>query len=46
MAELLRIFGPATTTRDALAPALRLASRWCAEQGLIPRPLELEAIWA
>jgi 4,5-dihydroxyphthalate decarboxylase len=46
MAELLRIFGPATTTRDALAPALTLASRWCAEQGLIPRPLELEAIWS
>lgn len=46
MAELLRIFGPAATTRQALAPAIELASRWCASQGLIPRPLTLDEAWA
>jgi 4,5-dihydroxyphthalate decarboxylase len=46
VAELLRIFGSATTTHEALAPALMLASRWCAEQGLIARPLDLAAIWS
>ncbi len=46
VAELLRMFGGATTTRDALAPALTLASLWCAEQGLIARPIGLDAIWS
>jgi 4,5-dihydroxyphthalate decarboxylase len=45
LAELLRVFGTATTTREALAPAIDLASRWCAAQGLIPRPLTLEEAW-
>ena len=45
VAELLRIFGAATTTREALAPVIDLASRWCAAQGLIPRPLTLEEAW-
>jgi 4,5-dihydroxyphthalate decarboxylase len=45
LAELLRMFGTATTTHDALAPAIDLASRWCAAQGLIPRPLTLEEAW-
>ncbi len=45
VAELLGMFGDATTTRDALAPALALASRWCAAQGLIPRPLTLQEAW-
>jgi 4,5-dihydroxyphthalate decarboxylase len=44
--ELLRLLGPAATSREALAPALTLADRWCAEQGLIPRPLGLDAIWS
>ncbi|WP_027284213.1 ABC transporter substrate-binding protein [Rubritepida flocculans] len=38
--------GAEVTTRAALAPALALASAWCAAQGLIPRPLGLEEIWA
>lgn len=46
IAELLRTFGPATTTRAALAPAIDLASRWCAAQGLIPRALTPEEAWA
>jgi 4,5-dihydroxyphthalate decarboxylase len=46
MTELLRLFGPATTTREALAPALDLASAWCAAQGLIPRPLTQAEAWA
>ena len=46
VAELLRIFGPATTTREALAPAIALANRWCAAQGLIARPLTPEEVWS
>jgi 4,5-dihydroxyphthalate decarboxylase len=46
VAELLRMFGGATTTRGALAPALDLASRWCAAQGLIPRPLTPDEAWS
>ena len=46
VAELLRLFGAATTTRESLAPAIDLASRWCAAQGLTPRPLTLEEAWA
>ena len=46
VSELLRMFGSATTTREALAPALTLGSRWCAEQRLIPRPIELDALWS
>lgn len=44
--ELLRLFGGAATTREALAPAITLASRWCVAQGLIPRPLGDEEVWA
>ena len=46
MAELLRIFGGATTTREALAPAIALANRWCAAQGLIARPLTPKEVWS
>lgn len=46
VSDLLRMFGDATKTREALAPALTLASRWCAEQGLIPHPLGLDSIWS
>jgi 4,5-dihydroxyphthalate decarboxylase len=47
--EILRQFGAAGTicrTRAALNPALELASRWCADQGLMARPLSLDEIWA
>ncbi len=46
VAELLRVFGTVTTTREALDPALALAGRWCADQGLIARPLTAEEIWS
>ncbi|WP_198375051.1 ABC transporter substrate-binding protein [Neoroseomonas rubea] len=46
VAGLLGMFGSATTTRDALTPAIALASRWCAAQGLLARPLEAAAIWS
>jgi len=45
-AELLRIFGAVATTREALDPAIALAGRWCAAQGLIARPLTAEEVWA
>lgn len=44
--DMLGIFGSATTTRDALAPAIALAGRFCAEQGLIARPLTAAEVWA
>jgi 4,5-dihydroxyphthalate decarboxylase len=31
--------------RDALAAPIALAIRYCAEQGLLPRPLTLDAVW-
>jgi 4,5-dihydroxyphthalate decarboxylase len=37
--------GAPPLTRAALAPALRLASAWCAAQGLTPRVLDLAEIW-
>jgi 4,5-dihydroxyphthalate decarboxylase len=43
--DLLRRAGAEVTTRAALAPALALASRFCAEQGLTPRGLSLDEIW-
>ncbi len=46
VAELLRLFGGAATTREALAPAIALANRWCVAQGLLPRPLSAEEVWA
>jgi 4,5-dihydroxyphthalate decarboxylase len=46
VAELLRMFGSATSTRAALAPAIDLASRWCAAQGLIPHALAVDEAWA
>jgi 4,5-dihydroxyphthalate decarboxylase len=45
IAELLRIFGAAATTRAALAPVIALAARWCVAQGLLARPLEPDQIW-
>jgi 4,5-dihydroxyphthalate decarboxylase len=44
VAEVTRLFGE--TPRAALNPAIELASRWCAEQGLLKRPLSLEEAWA
>lgn len=46
IAELLPFFGPATTTREALEPAIALANRWCAAQGLIKRPLTMDEVWS
>jgi 4,5-dihydroxyphthalate decarboxylase len=46
VAELLRMFGAAATTRAALAPAVGLAGLWCAAQGLIPRPLGTDEVWS
>jgi len=49
VAEVLRQFNAAGTkprSRAALNPALTLASRWCADQGLMARPLSLDEIWA
>jgi 4,5-dihydroxyphthalate decarboxylase len=43
--ELLRASGVEVTSRAALAPALALATKFCVEQGLIPRPLTLDNIW-
>ena len=43
--DLLRRAGAEVTTRDALAPALTLAARYCAEQGLTPRELHFHEIW-
>lgn len=50
-AELVRVFRAAApdrpaTGRAALDPALALAVRYCLEQGLLPRPLTAEDIWA
>jgi 4,5-dihydroxyphthalate decarboxylase len=49
VAEVLRQFnaaGTAPRSRAALNRALELASRWCADQGLMARPLSLDDIWA
>ena len=49
VAEVLLQFnaaGTAPRSRAALNPALELASRWCADQGLMARPLSLDEIWA
>lgn len=32
--------------REALDPAIALAVRYCAEQGLLPRPLTLDEVWS
>ncbi len=44
--ELLAMFGGATTTRDALAPAIALANRFCVAQGLTSRALTTEEVWS
>jgi 4,5-dihydroxyphthalate decarboxylase len=52
VAALMRMFRAALAGsalpigRAALDPALLLASRWCAAQGLTPRVLSLDEIWA
>jgi 4,5-dihydroxyphthalate decarboxylase len=49
LAALLRLLarsGASVTDRAALAPALGLAARFCAEQGLTARTLTLDEIWA
>lgn len=43
--RLLEQAGAEAPGRDAMAPMLRLASRWCAAQGLTPRVLTLDEIW-
>lgn len=56
VAELLRMFRAARPVgqagrdalpmgRAALQPAIDLALRYCAEQGLLPRPLAADAVW-
>ena len=46
-AELVRLFGGLTPPggRAALEPAISLALRWCAEDGLLPRPLAITSVW-
>ncbi|MCW8088455.1 substrate-binding domain-containing protein [Sabulicella glaciei] len=44
--SLLGASGASVTTRAALAPALSLAARWCAEQRLTRRALALSEIWS
>lgn len=46
VAGLLDTFRGSLTTREALAPAITLAGRFCTEQGLIAKPLALEQVWA
>ncbi|MGG5811051.1 ABC transporter substrate-binding protein [Falsiroseomonas sp. CW058] len=49
VAELLRLLreaGVPALTRADLAPALGLAARWCADQGLLPGPMAPEQAWA
>ena len=46
VAELMRLFSAVATTREALAPAIALAGQWCADQGLIARPLTEDEVWA
>ncbi len=54
--ELLRLFrdaqavapgggAPLPMSRDGLQPAIDLARRYAAEQGLLPRPLAAEEVW-
>jgi 4,5-dihydroxyphthalate decarboxylase len=48
LAELLRALraaGAEAPGREALAPAIALAGRYSAEQGLLPRPLGLDEVW-
>jgi 4,5-dihydroxyphthalate decarboxylase len=42
---LLRASGANVTTRAMLTPALSLAARWCADQGLTRRVLSQSEIW-
>ncbi|WP_431271093.1 ABC transporter substrate-binding protein [Dankookia sp. P2] len=44
--KLVRLFPATAADRAALGPALALAVRYCVEQGLLPRPLAAEEIWA
>jgi 4,5-dihydroxyphthalate decarboxylase len=49
LAELLRMLGAAGADlpgRAGLDPALSLALRYCAAQGLLARPLALDEVWA
>ncbi len=46
MDGLRHIFGASLTTREALAPAIALAGRFCAAQGLIAKPLTPEQVWS
>ncbi len=44
--EALAASGATVAARASLAPALSLAAQWCAAQGLTPRALTLDEIWA
>lgn len=49
VAELIRLLaeaGAEVTTREALAPAIALATRYCVEQGLLSAPLLLDEVWS
>lgn len=46
MDGLRHIFAASLTTPDALAPAIALAGRFCAAQGLIAKPLTPEQVWS
>lgn len=52
VAEVARMFRVATAGtdlpqgREALRPAIALALRYCAEQGLLPRPMSVDEAWA
>jgi len=48
LVELMRMFaasGARMHTRESLRPALALAIRYCAEQGMMPRPFTVEEAW-
>ncbi|MBR0682328.1 ABC transporter substrate-binding protein [Roseomonas eburnea] len=46
MEGLRHAFAASLTTPEALAPAIALAGRFCAEQGLISRPLTPGQVWS
>ncbi|CAH0275766.1 ABC transporter substrate-binding protein [Roseomonas sp. CECT 9278] len=46
MDGLRQVFAASLTPREALAPAIALAGRFCAEQGLVAQPLTPEEVWS
>jgi 4,5-dihydroxyphthalate decarboxylase len=45
LVQLVRASGVEVPGREALAPAMTLASRYAAEQGLLGKPLRLDEVW-